>query len=233
LNAVRRFYERASVKAIEGGFGVALDERTLRTPKGAVFASPTQALAAACAEEWAAQRDQIIPASMPVTQLAFASIDWTRPARGERIDYILAHARTDLLCHRADAPAELVTRQERTWGPLVQWAAHALNAPLPVVTGIIAAEAPHASLDALRRHAEAQDDFRLTALSQATGVTGSAILAFAIVEGRIGAADAFDVAALDNLWSLERWGEDEEARARLERMRAELLALGRFVEALR
>jgi chaperone required for assembly of F1-ATPase len=43
---------------------------------------------------------------------------------------------------------------------------------------------------------------------------------------------AFEAAALDNLWSLAEWGEDEEARARLDRQLKDFEALGRFIEAL-
>ena len=102
----------------------------------------------------------------------------------------------------------------------------------PHVTGVIAARLAPAALDALRARAEQADDFRLTALSQAAGLTGSALIAFALVEGRIDTEQAFAAAALDDLWSLEHWGEDAEARARLDRVRAELAVLGRFLGAL-
>ena len=231
--AARRFYKTASAALADGGFGVALDERRLRTPAGAPFIAPTRALAEACAAEWKAQGQAIVPASMPITQMAFAAIDQTAAARAQRSAYAVSFAETDLCCHRAEAPAELVARQAAHWDPLVAWGAEALGAELPVVTGVVAADVPRQALDALRERAEALDDFRLTALSQAAGLTGSALLAFALLEGRLDAPSAFAAAALDDLGSLERWGEDEEARARLDRLRAELDALARFIAALK
>ena len=230
--AARRFYKTASAALADGGFGVALDERRLRTPAGAPFIAPTRALAEACAAEWKAQGQAIVPASMPITQLAFAAVDQTAAARAQRSAYAVSFAETDLCCHRAEAPAELVARQAAHWDPLVAWGADGLGAELPVVTGVVAADVPRQALDALRERAEALDDFRLTALSQAAGLTGSALLAFALLNGRLDAPGAFAAAALDDLWSLERWGEDEEARARLDRLRAELDALARFIAAL-
>lgn len=231
--AARRFYKTASAASADGGFAVALDERRLRTPGGAPFTARTRALAEACAAEWEAQGQAIVPASMPITQLAFAAIDQTAAARAQRIAFVVSFAETDLCCHRAEAPAELVARQAAHWDPLVAWGAEALGAKLPVVTGVVAADVPHQALDALRERAEDLDDFGLTALSQAAGLTGSALLAFALLEGRLDAPGAFAAAALDDLWSLERWGEDEEARARLDRLRAELDALARFIAALK
>jgi chaperone required for assembly of F1-ATPase len=228
----RRFYKKARVQDAEGGFSVALDQRTLRTPKGAPFLAPTQALAQAVAAEWAAQGERLYPATMPLTQLAFAAVDWTAPSRAERALYVAGFGAADLCCHRAEAPTELAARQAAAWDPLVAWADEALGVALPVVAGIVAADVGAESLESLRAHAEALDDFRLTALSQAAGLAGSAIIAFALVRGRIGAAEAYAAAALDDLWSLERWGEDAQARARLDRVRAEFEALAAFIQAL-
>lgn len=229
----RRFYKSASVAKRESGFGVALDERSLRTPGGRIFAAPTRALAQLCADEWAAQGEHIIPAAMPVSQLAFAALDWTATNRDRICDYVAKFGETDLCCHRAEAPLELAARQAQTWDPVVGWGAEKLGAALPVVTGIVAARIDAQTLETLRAHADALDDFRLTALGQAAGLAGSALIAFALAHGALDAEAAFEAAALDNLWSLEKWGEDEEARARLQRQRAEFQAIARFLEALK
>src|SRR5262249_31891351 len=163
-----------------------------------------------CAAEWDAQTTHILPASMPVTQLAFAALDWTAKDRASRINYIAGYGETDLCCHRAESPEALVARQAAAWDPLVAWGKRALGVTLPVVTGILAADVGAETLERIRAHAAALDDFHLTALSQATGLSGSALIAFALLRGQIDANRAFEAAALDELWSLERWGEDAE-----------------------
>lgn len=229
----RRFYERVSVTQNGDGFGVALDARTLRTPGGAVFVAPTRALAELCASEWNAQGEHIVPTSMPATQFAFATLDWTGKKRDEVIDYVWAFAETDLCCHRADAPVELVAKQAALWDPIVDWADAALAARLPVVTGILAARVAPETLAILRERVAATPDFELTALAQATGLAGSVLIGFALLEGALTPDAAFEAAALDNLWSLEHWGEDDEARARLVAQHKEFQAIARYVEALR
>lgn len=228
----RRFYKSASVVERDGGFGVALDERALRTPGGAVFVSPTRALAELCAAEWAAQGEHIVPATMPASQYAFATLDWTVKNRDQICDYVAKFGETDLCCHRAEAPSELATKQAELWDPLVAWGDAKLGVALPVVTGILAAEVDGAHIDTLRAHAAALDDFRLTGLAQASGLAGSALIGFALAHGELSAEQAFEAAALDNIWSLEKWGEDEEARVRLNRQRAEFAAIARYLEAL-
>ena len=80
--------------------------------------------------------------------------------------------------------------------------------------------------------AAALDDFRLTGLAHAAGLAGSAVLAFAIAEAKIAPEAAFAAGALDDLYQLDVWGEDEEARERLNNQRAEFEALGRYFAAL-
>jgi chaperone required for assembly of F1-ATPase len=224
----RRFYKTASAVDLR----VLLDERTLRTPAGHVFEAPTAELASHVADEWRSQGETIVPASMPLTQLAFAALDGGVGARVERTAYVLKFAATDLCCHRAASPAELVARQEALWGALVAWGEEALGVRLPVVTGIVAAAADLADLSPLRARVEALDDFRLVGLAQATGLSGSALIGFALLEKRLDADAAFAAAALDDLWSLERWGEDEEAREKLDRLKRDLSAVGKFIDAL-
>lgn len=227
--APRRFYKTA---AATDANGVLLDARNLNTPGGARFAAPTRALAEAVAREWDAQVERIAPATMPLTQLAFAAIDWTPKTRDQLTTYVAAYVETDLVCHRADAPAALVERQARHWDPLVAWARETHGLELPVVTGIIAAPADPQMRERVAAHIAALDDFALTALSQAAGLSGSAVIALALLDGQLDAEAAFTAGALDPLWSLEKWGEDAEARAKLDTQRAEFQNIARFVAAL-
>jgi chaperone required for assembly of F1-ATPase len=229
MTTPRRFYQHA---AATPEHGVALDQRTLRTPGGAAFIAPTAGLAQAIAGEWAGQGEHIVPTSMPLTQLAFAAIDWTPKSRDQLALYVAAYAETDLCCHRADAPAELIARQADVWNPLVAWGARAHGLALPVVTGVIAADIDPQMRERLAAHARGLDDFRLTALAQATGLAGSALIALALLAGRLDAEGAFQAASLDTRWSLDHWGEDIEARAKLDTQRAEFDNVARFVAAL-
>ncbi len=229
-SSVRRFYRLAAPSA--DGFGIMLDSRALKTPGGVLFRAPSLALALAVAVEWQAQGERIAPASMPLTQLAFAALDGGARARGERIAYMLKFAETDLCCHRATAPTELVARQALLWDPLLAWGGDTLGAALPVVASVLPAPVPSAAFAALRARAEKLDDFRLMALAHAAGLSGSVLIAFALVEGRLDAEAAFAAAALDELWSLEHWGEDAEARAELERLRQDISGVARFCKTL-
>jgi chaperone required for assembly of F1-ATPase len=232
VSGIGRFYNTASVVEAEGGFGVMLDERQLRTPARTIFAAPTQALAEAIAAEWAAQGDQIAPLTMPLTRLAFTAIDRTPGLRREIVAEIGRYLETDLICHRASAPDALVAAQARAWDPWIDWAADRLGARLTLARGVVAAAQPAEAGATLRIIAEAMDDFRLTAFADACGGLGSCVLGLALCEGALSVADAYTAATIDEAYQLQLWGEDEEARARLEALAAQIAALGEFVGAL-
>lgn len=228
----RRFYATASWAPAEQGFVVKLDERNLRTPAGKLFCVAAPGLAYACAQEWLAQGETIRPHTMPLTRLANVALDRTPLARDEIAANIASYVETDLVAHRAQKPAALVARQAAAWDPLVEWGEARLRARIAVVTGVIAAEADPIARARLEDIARDLDDFRLTALAHAVGLSGSAVTGLALVEGRLDARGAFDAAALDDLYSLETWGEDDEARARLARLEEDLRVVERFIAAL-
>jgi chaperone required for assembly of F1-ATPase len=98
--------------------------------------------------------------------------------------------------------------------------------------GITFTEQPAESLAVLERVIAELDDYRLGALHTAATITGSLVLALALVEGRLTAGNAFAAATLDEAFQSERWGADEEAQARLKRLSAELSATERFLQLL-
>ena len=74
--ARKRFYQSAAAAGREDGtFAIELDGRAVKTPAGKPLLLPARGLAAAIAEEWDAQGDTILPASLPLTKLANSAID--------------------------------------------------------------------------------------------------------------------------------------------------------------
>ena len=108
---LKRFYKEARAAAREGGYGVQLDGRDIRTPAKAALVLPSAGLAEAVAGEWAAQGERIEPATMPLMSLACTAIDQVAPNRGAVIGELMDYAGSDLLCYRADRPEALVARQ--------------------------------------------------------------------------------------------------------------------------
>jgi len=227
---MKRFY-----KAVEVGAGnaILLDNRTLKTPRGAALDLPTPRLTEVVAEEWRAQGEEINPQAMPLTKLANTAIDGVVPRRDEVIAEILTFAKHDHLCYRTDKPAELARRQSEAWDPLLDWAAERYGAPLMTAQGVTSVAQPESSLVALRKAVEAFDPFALSALHVIASICGSLVLALAVAGGRLSAEEAFALSQVDERFQAEKWGLDSEAEMRAKRLERELVIAARFMDLSR
>lgn len=211
----KRFYEDVTVDAVDGGFGLLLDGRPVKTPGRRPLVVPHRVAAEAMRVEWDAQAERIDPATMPMTRLANTVIEAIAADPAPVRDDIGRFIETDLLFYRAAAPEPLVGRQNALWNPILDWAKEAFGARFVLVEGVMHVAQPQASLDAFRKRLGAiADPFQIAALHQATTLTGSALLAMAVNDGQVGAEEAWRLAHLDEDWNIEQWGEDDEARAR-------------------
>lgn len=223
---------RATSAAVEGGFGVLLDGKPLRTPGGRPVVVPSRLLAEAIAAEWDGQGAKPDLSRLPLTRIAATAIDRI-PARREGVlEELAGYAETELLCHRASHPPALVARQIAAWQPLLDWLAQHFDAPLATTVGVLPRAQSEASLGALRRALGALDDFRLAGLSVAVAAAGSLVIGLALAENRLDAEQAFDAAELDATFQIEQWGEDEIARRRRAEVRADLEAAEKFLRLL-
>lgn len=226
---LKRFYKQAESGTAPGGYTVRLDGRNIRTPLQHPLILPTPHLAAAIAAEWDAQGDAVDPSSMPLSQLAHTMIDKAAgPDRAEMDAEILKYAGSDLVCYYATHPADLLARQEALWHPLLAWVQDEFGVVLEPVSGIRYHTQPAATLEKLSQVIRGLDAARFTVAQAVTGVTGSAVIGLALAAGRIGAEQAHAAATVDKAYQLEKWGEDAPARARLDRIAAELAAIEKF-----
>ena len=214
----RRFYKTAEAAAADGGHGIALDGKPVRTPAGRPLAVPGPALAGAIAEEWAAQGEIIDRETMPLTRLACTALDLVPERRADIVAEVAAYAETDLVCYRTDEPPALARRQAAAWQPLIDWAAERHGAHLAVTSSITPIAQAPAALEALRNAVAGEDDFALAGLGLATRSFGSLVIALAMRGGRLDARDAADASLVDERYQLERWGEDAELAARCARI---------------
>ena len=229
---MKRFYKDAAVVEAGNGFSVSLDGKPVRTPAKQPLLVPSRALAEAIAEEWRAQGDKVDPRSLPLTRLCSIAIDLVGPRREAVVAEIAKYAGTDLVCYRAEEPAELTARQHATWQPLIDWAALRFDAPLAVTAGVLPVAQAEETLRAFERAIAAYDTPRLAALHLATAACGSLVVALALVEGRIDAEAAFAASELDESFEIERWGEDSEQTRRRTALKADIALARRFVELL-
>lgn len=229
----RRFYKTVSVERADAPaeaspvFRILLDGRPIKTPRKRLLALPKEALAAAIADEWMAQGDDIEPASMPLTRIANAAIDAVSDHMAEVMADIVAYSGSDLLCYRAEGPRDLAWRQAEAWDPVLQWVVEALGARFVLAHGVMPIEQPASARAAVAAALTPFGPFGLAAVHVLTTLTGSALLALAHARGRLSAGEAWAAAHVDEDYQIELWGTDVEASERRRQRRSEFEAASR------
>jgi chaperone required for assembly of F1-ATPase len=231
----RRFYKEVAVAAPDAehtGCRILLDGKPIKTPNRATLAVPSNALAQAIAEEWRAQEGVIRPETMILTKLANTAIDRVTSDPAHARQQMLVLARSDVVCYRAETPSDLVERERQAWDPVLAWLNERFGASLRSASGIGFVAQDDAAIAALDSALLHRDPFFIAALYAAAALLGSVVLALALSEGEFDSEEAFTRANLDKIYQAERWGWDEQDKAKTAAERSELRQISRFLELL-
>ncbi len=210
----KRFYTDVGVATHDEGFVIHLDGRPARTPGKALIALKTEAAAKLIAAEFAAQADEINPATMPAWRLVNTAIDGVVRDPQAVIEDIVRFFGSDLVCYRADGPDGLVAAQRARWDGALEWAEAQSGGRFILAEGVMHVTQPKPTIAAMGALINQVDDpVALAALHSMTTLTGSAILAYGVARGAWSAADAWAMAHVDEDFNIAQWGEDAEAAA--------------------
>lgn len=211
----KRFYAQAHFELRDGGHVLLLDGRPAQTPGRNRIALPTPAAAQLVADEWQAQAEQIDPATMPVTRIVNSAIDGVAREMDSVRAEIARYAGSDLVCYRAFEPDGLVQAQAQHWDPVLAFARETLGARLVLAEGVMFAEQPDHALVAIRQAVDlVEGEMALAALHVMTTLTGSALIALALVRKHFDLEAAWSAAHADEDYQMRIWGADAEAIAR-------------------
>ena len=226
--AAKRFWTVAEAAEAAGGYGVRLDGRMVRTPAKAELVVPTRALAQEIAAEWDAQEGEITPATMPMTRAANAAIDRVAREREAVAAMLAEYGGSDLLCYRADSPAELAATQAAAWDPLLDWAESALSARLRTTCGVMHVAQDAGAMERLHAEVRLLDIWALTAFHDLVSLSGSLVIGFAALRDHAPVKALWRVSRVDEIWQEEQWGCDDEASAVAKRKECDFLNAKRF-----
>ncbi len=228
----KRFYTSVGVGETEAGLTVLLDGRPIKTPSRKLVVVPNRDIAEAIAAEWEAQQETINPLTMPLTRFANSVVEGVVDKVELVADDVAKYLGSDLLFYRAGHPATLVEREADYWDPVVFWAARALNAHFMLAEGVVHVRQPDAAIAAARA-AFPSDPWSMAALHVVTTLTGSALLALALVRGALDSDQVWAAAHVDDDWNIEKWGVDEEVAARRLARYVDFQAATRILEAMK
>jgi chaperone required for assembly of F1-ATPase len=228
----KRFYREAGVGEADSGFTVTLDGKPIKTPSGRTVTVPARAIADAIAAEWSAQQETIDPVTMPLTRLANSVVESVVDRVQLVRDDVAKYFHSDLLFYRAGHPEALVAKETQHWDPVLFWAADALGAHFILGEGITHVRQPDTAVEAARS-ALPDDPWSVAAVHVVTTLTGSALLALALVQGARDPDQVWDAAHVEEDWNRDQGGIDAEEAARRAAREVDFRAAVRILRAIR
>ncbi len=228
VGGVKRFY--TAVTIADGQ--LLLDGKPVKTRNGMKLAHPSAALMQSVAGEWASRRTHINYQEMPLTRLLIATLELGDEQKQALVGHVLSYAPTDLLCYHSADDAALAVKQRDAWLPWLAWLEETHGATLRSTYGIMPVLQEAESLSRLRNHINSLSSGYLIACNELTAFLGSLVLALAVLEGTLPAADAFALSVLDETHQAGRWGEDEAAAQARTLKQQEIIAAAGFASLL-
>jgi len=231
---MRKFYNSVTYSQInqENIFGLFLDGKPLKTPANNLVLLPTLNLAKIIAEEWKSQNENILPETMPLTQVVYTAIDQVSCNRKHYENEVLRYAKTDTICYRVDQPIELAKMQEDMWSPLLLWSEKQFGIILSTTTNAMAIEQPRESLILVKQIISNYNHWNLSGLIAPVRASGSFIIGLAVSEKFLCAEEAFKFSELERTWQIGRWGEDSESSIIREKIRKEFIVAEMYFKAI-
>jgi len=211
----KRIFNKAEVVEQEQGFTVALDGRTVKTPARRDLLLPTQKLACSIALEFNNQSEKIDPKTMAATRLANTVIDGIADNPQPIAEDIMRFIAADQLFYRAGAPEELNTRQREAFDPVLDFIETKFSCHFEIGETLTFITQARDSLNPLRHYINAiTSPFVLGGLHAITTLTASGLIAIALREDALTREAAWENAHIEEDWTAQHWGQDEEAMAR-------------------
>lgn len=233
---MKRVYKLVSQTKTEDGYAIQLDGKFVKTSLNQPLAAPNKTVADAIVKEWSEQTDEIVPDSMPITQILTSAIDRIRE-RAAMTQTLLKYLDTDLLCYRVKQPEVLAKRQKEVWDRWLTWFDEHFESPLDVTYGLEALRQDPDTHKQIWNYLEALDDHYFTVLQIVTSLSGSIVLGLAFIEHEATADDVYNAAELEEIYHAEIAGEAEHGadpvqERRQASMRRDLAMCAKFMELL-
>ncbi len=205
---MKRFYKNVSVHQLEsGGYGLSLDAKPVKTSAGHVIECANEKIVSVVAKEWDEQREDINPATMPMTQILSTIIDTDDSMRAEMSARILPYIDTDLLCYRTNQPSELKDRQEEVWGQPLSWFHAEYGYEFITTYDLVALKQPQPIHDVFTKALSGFDQTAFGVFQITTSITGSIILALAFVKKAMTAEQVYNAVFVDEFYRGEIYDE--------------------------
>ena len=214
---LKKYWNEVSIRKIKGIETVFLDDKALLSPMGKKIVLPTK-LTEAVYEEWSIIDDKIIPSKMPNFSLAVTAIDRVSTQRDYICSQLLSFANNDLICYWSGEDTVLKNKQELEWKPIIEWFEKENKIKLEISLSIMPIKHEIIKKSIIKKDLENLNDLTLSGLFNLVSSSGSFILSWSLYKKQTNLNRFYNLALLEELYQVEKWGTDKEADFRREQI---------------
>lgn len=206
---MKRFYKIVTTQNIDGGYRILLDGKPVKTPQKNILATAHKELAEAIVLEWAAQKENILPDTMPLTQILTTKIDRVATQRDEMTGFLLKYIDTDLVCYRAAEPPEMVGAQAKHWDPVIRWFEQNHKVTLQTTNTLQVVKQPAQAHEIIAKFITNLNDDEFTIMQIAAATSGSVMMGMMFMQNAIDADDIFAAARAEEAYHAQIYNEEK------------------------
>lgn len=232
---MKRFYKSVTLtdKTAEG-YGLLLDNKPVQTPARKTFFIKSHDIAQLIVKEWESQTENILPLTMPVSQMAMTLTDRVIPFRGHLESEILGYIDTDLICYRTDEPEQYKLIQEEKWNPFVNWFKNKFHLDLQVTYGLSPLTQSDEIHQSIRKYITSINHEYFMALYITTLGTGSIILGLGFIAKDFSVDDILEASFAeeklkDKIYLADIYGTAPDQARKVQTLKTELETLLHFI----
>lgn len=229
---MKKFYKEASLVEKEDKYFIGLDGRCIKTPMGSEVSMSSKPLAAKLVAEWNAQGEEIIPASMPLTQIVTTHIDKTIGQRESIYQTILPYVHGDTIIYFHGDEEDLLKLQEKNWLPLIQDFEKKFDVSYTVQKDISAKDQNEKVFKQWKNIINELSDEELTVFQVSVSLTASPILSWNFLQGKLSVEEIINHAFLEEIFQSKNWGIDPEMERKQASVKKELYELKEYLSLI-
>ncbi len=222
---MRKFYKQVEIcnqtdaNPKKRCYTITLDGKPIKTPLKNPLNLESKKLSEKIAAEWIAQEEEIIPHTMPLTQITNTALDKQK----SDVENLFPFIETDLLVYRAPKEEKaLVEKQNELWDKPLLFIEKEFDINFKITNQIIPIQQPAETIQKLQKFLYDLPAFKRAAYLNLVPLTGSVVLPIYAFYNALSAEDVLNISCIDELHQIERWGHDEELLQSLQNTKKEI-----------
>ena len=227
----KKFWKNVTLKKYKTLGIILLDNNELLSPEGNKLELPF-ALSKKIFSEWHNVKKDIVPSSMPFYSYAATAVDRVLYKFQGVYDNLENILNMDLVLYRAGNDKELLKIQEKEWEPIVSWMEKNFKCKFFINYELNPVNQNKDELIKCIEFIKKMDHFSLSGLSHLTSISGSLILSLSLYFKKIKPVKFYELAFIEELYQIKRWGDDDFAIERRNNIKKEIIEAAEYINTL-